>query len=200
MKDIRKIWDPNDPAFNLRIAATSLVAIGVIIMLAALSFAYRVSAANLDTPTAPTVSEPLPTVTERPAATEAVPSEEEAPNAEVIALQESLAAAQAELETLRTQLSDATTNADQLQEELDALRQDQETLYVLLFRLERSATFPGTAESITFTQTVDPETYELWEPGEIITDYDDFLTLPDDSLFHDWTVVLADKYIINNAA
>lgn len=198
MRIIRKFWDPKDPAFNLKVTAAALVSLCTIITAAALGFAYRVSAAGVNRmdhflPTASISTEPLPTPTV-PVHSEPVP-----PSAEVIALQEDLAAAEAERDALRTQLTAAEANADRLQKELDALLTEQGTVYTLLIRLERSGTFPGTAEVITFTRTVDQETYEYWEPGDVITDHEGFLTLPSDSLFHDWTVVLEDKCVTTDA-
>lgn len=203
MKDIKEFWNPNDSAFRLRVTAAALVTTGIIITLAALGFVYRVSARGNSIecvmPPSSTTSQPRPTETEPTAGSETVPSETEPPCAEVLALQEALAAAEAERDALRTQLSESTADTDQLQEELDALRSEQETAYTLLIHLERNASFPYSCEVIRFTLTVDREIYELWEPGDIITDHDGFLTLPSDGLFHDWTVVLEDKYVTTDA-
>ena len=205
MDFITKFLDTKDPAFSLRITATVLVSLCLIITLAALCFAYQVSAAGVDSidhflTTEPADSQPLPDVTE-PVQTETVPpTTAEPPSAEVIALQESLAAAETERDALHAQLADATAAAAQLQEDLDALREELGTVYTLRIRLERNTSFPGTSEVITFIRSVDLETYELWEPGDVITEYDGFLSLPDGSLFHSWTVILEDKYITGETA
>lgn len=219
MKFNRMPWDSNDPAFNFKFAATALVSLGIVILLAALCFVYRISAAGPQSPeqhltTTPTATEPVPTKTESASGvTEPVPPVTEPVSPELIALQEALAAAQAERDVLqeslsaaeaerdalRAQLSDSVTDATQLREELDALRLEAETAYVLYFRVERSIRFPSVSEAIRFTCTVDEETYGRWEPGDVITDYDSFLTLPEDSLLHSWTVVLEDKFVTTNA-
>lgn len=187
MKFVSFFTGTKDPAFNRRAAAAALVILAVFILLAALYFVFQASAAGPDSieqllPTAPTAAEP-------------VQPETEPPSAEVTALQEALAAAETERDALREQLSEARAEAGRLRGELEALRLEQETVYVLRFRVERNIRFPDISEIISFTQTVDRETYELWEPGDVITDHTSFLTLPNDGLLHHWTVILEDKYI-----
>ena len=105
MKLISRFWNPHDPAFNLRITAAALVALGIVIMLAALGFAYQVSAigSTIDCvlPTGPASTEPCPDVREPTAATEPDLSDTKFPSGEVAALQEALAAAEAERDALQ---------------------------------------------------------------------------------------------------
>lgn len=190
MKIISFFTGTRDPKVNRKAAAVALVVFAVLVLLATLRFVFQVSAAG------PESVEPLlPTAPTAPAVTEPVQSGTEPPSDENAALREALAAAEAERDALREQLSASDTEASRLRSELEALRREQSTVYVLRFRVERSVRFSNGCEVITFTRTVDKAEYDLWEPGDSITDHAGFLSVPGDGFLHNWTVTLEDKYI-----
>lgn len=190
MKIISFFTGTQDPKVNRKAAAAALVVFAVLVLLATLRFVFQVSAAGPEG-----VEQLLPTAPTTPAVTEPVPSETAPPADENAALREALAAAEAERDALREQLSASDAEASRLRSELEALRREQSTAYVLRFRVERKVRFSNVCEVITFTRTVDKAAYDLWEPGDSISDYAGFLSVPGDGFLHHWTVTLEDKYI-----
>lgn len=190
MKIIRFFTGTQDPKVNRKAAAAALVVFAVLVLLATLRFVFQVSAAGPEG-----VEQLLPIAPTAPAVTEPVQSGTQPPSDENAALREALAAAEAERDTLREQLSASDAEASRLRSELEALRREQSTVYVLRFRVERKVRFSNVCEVITFTRTVDKAEYDLWEPGDSITDHAGFLSVPGDGFLHHWTVTLEDKYI-----
>lgn len=194
------------PGFDRRTASAVLVLLFILILAAALFFVFRVSAAGPDA-----IDRLMPTVP--PAAEVTRPTQSPSPADDLRALQEALAAAEAERDALRIQLqnsenetarltgalSDAVARNQQLIAELDELRIAQETCYTLRFRAERKTLLPGFSEILSFTVTVDEETYNNWNNGDPVTGDTDFLSIPADGPLHEWTVVMEEKSVTSPA-
>lgn len=118
--------------------------------------------------------------------------------AELDAAYKALDKVQQECDALRSQLEISQSENTQLHTELDAIKEANVTSYVLRFRIERNVTFPEDSEILYFTRTVDQETYNRWQPGSIILEKTDFLTIPNDGMFHEWVIILDGKYITTN--
>lgn len=121
-------------------------------------------------------------------------SDNELLTAELDAAYKALDEAQKECDTIRSQLESSQTENVQLKTELEALKAANATSYVLRFRIERNVTFPEDSEILYFTRTVDQETYNRWQPGNIILEKTDFLTIPNNGLLHEWVIILDGKY------
>lgn len=113
---------------------------------------------------------------------------------ELEAAYKALDEAQKECDTVRSQLESSQTENVQLKTELEALKAENATKYVLRFRIERNVTFPEDSEILYFTRTVDQETYSRWQPGNIILEKTDFLTIPNNGMLHEWVIILDGKY------
>lgn len=119
-------------------------------------------------------------------------------NAELEAAYKALAEAQQECVLLRSQLESSQAENAQLRGDLEGIKAANATSYVLRFRIERNITFPESSEILYFTRTVDQETYNRWQPGSIILEKTDFLTIPNDGMFHEWVIILDGKYVTTN--
>ena len=51
-----------------------------------------------------------------------------------------------------------------------------------------------------FTRTVDQETYNRWQPGNVIAEKTDFLTVPNNGMLHEWVIILDGKYTTTSDA
>ena len=118
--------------------------------------------------------------------------------AELEAAYKALDEAQQECDVLRSALEDSDAENTQLRTELETLKATNATSYVLRFRIERNVTFPENSEILYFTRTVDQETYNRWQPGSIILEKTDFLTIPNNGMLHEWVIILDGKYITTN--
>ena len=119
-------------------------------------------------------------------------------NAELEAAYKALAEAQQECVLLRSQLESSQAENAQVRGDLEGIKAANATSYVLRFRIERNITFPESSEILYFTRTVDQETYNRWQPGSIILEKTDFLTIPNDGMFHEWVIILDGKYVTTN--
>lgn len=121
-------------------------------------------------------------------------SDNEQLTAELDAAYKALDEAQQECDSLRSQLESSQAENTQLHTELETIKEANATSYVLRFRIERNVTFPEDSEILYFTRTVDQETYSRWQPGNIIVEKTDFLTIPNNGMLHEWVIILDGKY------
>lgn len=121
-------------------------------------------------------------------------SDNEQLTAELDSAYKALDEAQKECDVLRSQLERSQAENTQLDAELEAIKEANATSYVLRFRIERNVTFPEDSEILYFTRTVDQETYNRWQPGNIILEKTDFLTIPNNGMLHEWVIILDGKY------
>lgn len=117
---------------------------------------------------------------------------------EVDILRQMLAASEEKCEVLSAEAAAAQREAEQLRGELEAIRQENAISYEMRFRVERNVTFPEDSEILYFTRTVDEETYNRWQNGNVITETTGFLTIPNNGMLHEWVVIMESKYLVAN--
>ena len=175
----------DNPGINRRAAVSVLLTTAIFIGI--ILFGSRANAAQQPVETAPSE------VRESLAAEES--AEAECLGADLTAMTERAEAAETERDALQHQLAEVSTRADMLQSQLDALQRECATSYVLRFRVERNVCFPRSSEILYFTRTVDAQTFDRWNNGDIVTEATGFLTVPGDGTLHEWVVVMEEKYI-----
>lgn len=125
-------------------------------------------------------------------------SDNEQLTTELDAAYKALDEAQQECDALHSALEGSNAENTQLRTEWEALKAANATSYVLRFRIERNVTFPENSEILYFTRAVDQETYNRWQPGNIILEKNDFLTIPNNGMLHEWVIILDGKYTTIN--
>ena len=200
MNMIRHFSRFRDPGSRRSAAAAGLVVLGIFILLGALLFVFWFTAAAREGIALAVPTTPKPAVSVRP--------EVEPTTGELPALREALAAAEAQRDALRMQLEAAEAEAarlagelsgtkaqsEQLTQELEALRREAKTVYTLRFRVERKIPLLQNTEVLTFTCTVDKDTFDRWNNGDTVTDTSGLLTIPAGGTFHEWSVIMEEKH------
>ena len=190
MRFITYFTGTDDPAANRKAVLCGILVVSILFGILLSGFSPRVTAAES--------SAGIRNAQDLDSSTMQVLSKNEQLTAELEAAYKALDEAQQECDVLRSALEDSDAENTQLRTELEALKAANATSYVLRFRIERNVTFPENSEILYFTRTVDQETYNRWQPGSIILEKTDFLTIPNNGMLHEWVIILDGKYITTN--
>ena len=190
MRIITYFTETDDPAANRKAVLCGVLVVSIFFGIILFATSPRVNATE-----SATGSQNAQTLDSR---TMQALSDNEQLTTELDAAYKALDEAQQECDALHSALEGSNAENTQLRTEWEALKAANATSYVLRFRIERNVTFPENSEILYFTRAVDQETYNRWQPGNIILEKTDFLTIPNNGILHEWVIILDGKYTTIN--